>query len=132
MREELAAKGQLHGRLRLRAQARRHLALDLGVLARFALALLAFQALLALLAVADHVARLAALETLVVFRRRRLHGPGRKRGTEAVLRGSDATKGAATDAAGSHELTEGSKSLLLLLLLVRSLRMLEELAGDAS
>ena len=35
-------------------------------------------------------------------------------------------------AAGSHELTEGSKSLLLLLLLVRSLRMLEELAGDAS
>ena len=44
----------------------------------------------------------------------------------------DATKGAATDAAGSHELTDGSKSLLLLLLLVRSLRMLEELAGDAS
>ena len=48
------------------------------------------------------------------------------------MRGSDATKGAATDAAGSHELTDGSKSLLLLLLLVRSLRMLEELAGDAS
>ena len=39
---------------------------------------------------------------------------------------SDATKGAAT------RLTDGSKSLLLLLLLVRSLRMLEELVGDAS
>ena len=88
--------------------------------------------LLALLAVAGNVARLPAFETLVFLRRSRLHGPGRKRGTEADLRGSDATKGAATDAAGSHELTDGSKSLLLLLLLVRSLRMLEELAGDAS
>ena len=79
------------------------------------------------------MARLAALEALDFFRRRRLHGPGRKRGTEAAdLRGSDATKGVATDAAGSHELPEGSKRLLLLLLLVRSVRLLEELTGNAS